>query len=409
MPSVRIDSSPLIAGACVVSAYPGHGIRGADVPSTGTHGAAILYAGLSLPAEADDEFRLLILTRPAGIPGLVIREDSSVEVPEDTPAGSYGGTMRGYKNGAVFGTDPQTYTITVGEAQISGDAVIDEPSAGGGLESAAELTGDATIDEPTAGGGASSAAEISGDAVADGPTAGGGLASAPDSSIAGDAVVDEPTAGGGAESAAEVTGGAVEEGPAAAGGAESAAQVSGDAAIDEPTAGGGLASDGPAGMSGDAVVDEPTAAGGLESAAEVSGGAVIEEPTAAGGAVSLAGTPRLEELLTAVLRTVCPRVSPDVAPLDTPRPYVTYQQIGGQSWRYIDLTPADNRHAIVQINVWADTRRDARNLIQAIEDALCSATSIVADPMSEPQSDSTELTDRTVYGSLQDYEIVAPR
>ena len=65
MPSVRVDNTALIAGACVVSAYPGHGVRGADVPSTGEHGPALLYAGLSLPAEADDEFRALILTLPS--------------------------------------------------------------------------------------------------------------------------------------------------------------------------------------------------------------------------------------------------------------------------------------------------------------------------------------------------------
>lgn len=310
MPSVRVDSTRLIAGACVVSAYPGHGIRGGDVPSTGEHAPPILYAGLSLPAEANDEFRVLILTRPGTLPGLVIREDSSVEVPEGSPVGTHSGTWRGYKNGAIFAPDPQTFEIVIGPSEISGDAAVDEPGAGGGMASAAELSGDAAIDEPTAGGGAESAAQISGDAAIDEPGAGGGMSSAGTSAITGDATIDEPTAAGGAESAAEVSGDAaidepgagggmssagtsaitgdaqVDE-PGAGGGMESAAQLSGDAQVDEPGAGGGMESLPNSSVTGDAQIDEPGAGGGMEGAAEVGGNAQIDEPFAGGGMASI--------------------------------------------------------------------------------------------------------------------------
>ncbi len=46
----------------------------------------------------------------------------------------------------------------------------------------------------------------------------------------------------------------------------------------------------------------------------------------------------LEAALAAVLETVCPRVFPDFAPTSTARPYITYQQIGGEAPVYVDNT-----------------------------------------------------------------------
>jgi hypothetical protein len=149
------DSTPLVDG-WLSSAYPGHGIRGADVPSSGLNGPAILYPGLSLPAEADDEFRALILTRPSSLPGLVIGEDSSVDSGEAPPDGVHVGTWRGYKNGVVYGPDPSTYTITIGGAggALSGNASLDGIAAGGGLGGGTptQLSGGATLDGIGAGG-----------------------------------------------------------------------------------------------------------------------------------------------------------------------------------------------------------------------------------------------------------------
>ena len=52
----------------------------------------------------------------------------------------------------------------------------------------------------------------------------------------------------------------------------------------------------------------------------------------------------METDLTTLLLAICPRVFPDVAPLSTARPYITYQQIGGQSLRFVEGTAADKRH-----------------------------------------------------------------
>lgn len=152
------DSTQQLAGAWRSSAYAGHGIRGDAVPQTGVHGPSILWgagANISLPAEAADEFRALILTRPVGLPGLVIGEDSAVEVPEDSPAGTHVGTWRGYKGAAIFGPDPSTYSIVIGGSVLTGGATLDDVSAGGGLGVAppSGLGGGATLDDVAAGGG----------------------------------------------------------------------------------------------------------------------------------------------------------------------------------------------------------------------------------------------------------------
>ena len=115
----------------------------------------------------------------------------------------------------------------------------------------------------------------------------------------------------------------------------------------------------------------------------------------------------METDLVALLQTLCPRVSPMVAPLSTARPFVTYQLIGGQSLRYVENTAAAERWTLVQINVWSDTHAAALTLTRAIEDALCASTAFTAKPEGEPigmHEDELEL-----YGFIQDYSVLAPR
>lgn len=115
----------------------------------------------------------------------------------------------------------------------------------------------------------------------------------------------------------------------------------------------------------------------------------------------------MESDLTALLKGLCPRVYPDVAPISTVRPYVTYQAIGGRSLRWLNGQPADKRHTMVQINVWSDTRLGALQLVRSIEDALCGATVFNAQPDSEPVSEHEP--DLDLYGSRQDFSIYSAR
>lgn len=106
--------------------------------------------------------------------------------------------------------------------------------------------------------------------------------------------------------------------------------------------------------------------------------------------------------LYAVLNAVAPdAVYPDFAPVDTPRPYVTWQKIGGPMLNPVGGEASGLRSLEVQCNVWADTRMQATAQIRAIEAGMRAATAFDARPMSEPVDDFD--ADIPVYGSLQSF------
>ena len=116
----------------------------------------------------------------------------------------------------------------------------------------------------------------------------------------------------------------------------------------------------------------------------------------------------MESDLVAVLQTVCARVHPDIAPLATTvRPFITWQLIGGQALRHVDNTASAQRMAIVQVNVWSETRAQSLTLARAAEDALCAATQFNARPNAELIAQVDE--DLTLYGTMQDFTILADR
>lgn len=108
--SLRIDTSELISGALVIG-ETGLGVRGDAVPSTGASGAPPLYNDISLPSEAADEFRALLVTVPAG--GTFFMWEDSSFTATGYADGSYSGTYTGFKNGTSYGT--ATYSFTIGQ------------------------------------------------------------------------------------------------------------------------------------------------------------------------------------------------------------------------------------------------------------------------------------------------------
>lgn len=143
----RVDTAPLLSGACVVSAYTGHGVPGSAVPSTGTHGPSPIYNDLALPADAGKEYRWAIVTPPAS-GSLVIYEDGSYAFTAPG-SGSYGYTYRLWEDGADKGTAAVTLSVA---AVVTGVAAMQGASTGvfsaGGVMSAsiggaASLTGSA--------------------------------------------------------------------------------------------------------------------------------------------------------------------------------------------------------------------------------------------------------------------------
>jgi hypothetical protein len=98
---------------------------------------------------------------------------------------------------------------------------------------------------------------------------------------------------------------------------------------------------------------------------------------------------------------VTPQVSPDFAPVETPRPYVTFQQIGGQVINPLANDAPGRRNSEMQINVWASTRAEALQLSRSIEDAMRSAISFQARPLGAAVADFD--ADVPVYGCRQDF------
>lgn len=115
----------------------------------------------------------------------------------------------------------------------------------------------------------------------------------------------------------------------------------------------------------------------------------------------------MEAALTTLLKTLCPRVFPDVAPEETVRPFMTYQGIGGEQSRLLDNTHAGWRNTLMQVNAWATTRSEALSLIRQAEDALCASPDMVAHPMGDSMSTYEEETG--LYGSIQRFSIWALR
>ena len=115
----------------------------------------------------------------------------------------------------------------------------------------------------------------------------------------------------------------------------------------------------------------------------------------------------MESTLDALLKTVCARVFPDIAPSGTDTPYATWQGIGGETIRFIDNTAGGKRDTLMQVSVWSKTRSEALTLIRQIEDLLCASPSFQCRPEGEPVSVYED--DTLLYGSIQRFSILANR
>jgi len=115
----------------------------------------------------------------------------------------------------------------------------------------------------------------------------------------------------------------------------------------------------------------------------------------------------VEASITTLLRAICPRTFTDFAPVSTLRPYVTYQQIGGETISFLERAMASKENGEFQINVWSDSRAEAKNLIKQIEAAMIASTAFQARAIAAPASDFD--ADVPVYGSRQDFSVWSDR
>ncbi|GAB3763476.1 hypothetical protein GCM10028796_17030 [Ramlibacter monticola] len=109
----------------------------------------------------------------------------------------------------------------------------------------------------------------------------------------------------------------------------------------------------------------------------------------------------LVTLLKAAAPALGTRVFPDFAPVSATRPYVTFQQVGGDVLNPIANGAPGKRNSEIQINVWSNTRSEALQISRAIEDAMRAATAFQARPIAAAVSDYD--ADIPVYGCLQSF------
>lgn len=96
-------------------------------------------------------------------------------------------------------------------------------------------------------------------------------------------------------------------------------------------------------------------------------------------------------------------IYPDVAPAQTPPPWVTYQAVGGQAFSTVSASTPATRNARVQLTVWANTRLGAATLMEQVFQALVNP-SVKAVPLGAPVS--MYESDTLLYGSRLDFSII---
>ena len=113
------------------------------------------------------------------------------------------------------------------------------------------------------------------------------------------------------------------------------------------------------------------------------------------------------DIFTALSPLVGARVYPDEAPEGVARPYITYQQVGGRSFVYVEGTLPDIKNGRIQFNVWADTRLAANALALQVESALLAIPSLQVEPLGAHVNTRESAVDS--YGTMQDFSITSPR
>jgi hypothetical protein len=119
--SIRIDTTEWLPG-CVLIGDTGGGVRGSDIPSSGTSGPGYAYNDLSLPADANKEICGRITSWPSA-GNLFAREDTSFDF-TGAPDGVYTFQYQLYVDYVPVGS-PTTVTLTVGggSATVAGQTL----------------------------------------------------------------------------------------------------------------------------------------------------------------------------------------------------------------------------------------------------------------------------------------------
>ena len=95
------------------------------------------------------------------------------------------------------------------------------------------------------------------------------------------------------------------------------------------------------------------------------------------------------------------RIFPDVAEVNTTKPYITYQAVGGEPMNFLSGDRPDKQRVRIQVNVWSERRIEASEIGMLVEDALRSATALQVEVASGRVATYDEGTN--LRGTMQDF------
>lgn len=113
------------------------------------------------------------------------------------------------------------------------------------------------------------------------------------------------------------------------------------------------------------------------------------------------------DLLAALTGLVAGRIFPDTAPLSTPRPYITYQQIGGTPISFVEKAVPSKKNGLFQIDVFSSSRMQSASLIIQVEGAIVTAAAFQGEATDMPTSGKDD--DLQIYRAFQTFTIWSDR
>ena len=112
-------------------------------------------------------------------------------------------------------------------------------------------------------------------------------------------------------------------------------------------------------------------------------------------------------IYAALAPLVANRVFPDLAPLKTVRPFITYSQVGGETLAFLENTLPDKKHGRFQIDVYADSRAACAAVALQVETVMTAAAAFQARAIGAPVSDYEP--DVSIFSSMQDFSVWSAR
>lgn len=101
------------------------------------------------------------------------------------------------------------------------------------------------------------------------------------------------------------------------------------------------------------------------------------------------------------------RCFPDFAPLGTVRPFITFEQAGGEALSFLDGSLPDKKHGRFEIGVYADSRASCAAIALQVEAAMAAATAFQSTAIHAPISDYA--SDVKIYSSTQNFSVFSTR